>query len=140
MSIRDSAIAVMRVLLGEAPPPLPPMTANKDATETVYQAARVQSKYWKNIKAPPFEPEIGNVVQSTEIGTSLMLPAADPEAKHLPSESVLKQRTLLTPLGLLKEHRAWDLYQAYKLHQLPFADQDLRDAFDGLVLCRSVSV
>lgn len=104
-SIRDSAVAVMRVLLGEAPPSCPPMTANTEGTETVFQAARVQTKYWKSIKAPPFEPET----------------AADPAAKHLPS--------------LLKEHRAWHLYQTYKLHQLPFADQELKDAFDGLVLC-----
>jgi len=65
----------------------------------------VQSKYWKNVKAPPFEPAL----------------AADLAAKHLPA--------------LLKEHRAWHLYQTFKLHQLPFADQDLKDAFDGLVLC-----
>ncbi|KAG8830209.1 Histone deacetylase hda1 [Serendipita sp. 405] len=56
-SIRDSAVAVMRVLLGESPPPMPSMVANRKATETIYQALRVQSKYWKSIIAPVEEVE-----------------------------------------------------------------------------------
>lgn len=52
-------MAVMRVLLGESPPPLLHMTASKAATETIYQVARIQQKYWKNIKAPPLEPYPG---------------------------------------------------------------------------------
>jgi histone deacetylase 6 len=52
-------MAVMRVLLGEPLPSFPPLTANVEATETVYQVARFQSKYWKNIKAPALEAKPG---------------------------------------------------------------------------------
>ena len=74
----------MRVLLGEAPPNCQPMTANTEGTETVFQAARVQSKYWKSVKAPPFEPEI---CEKTTVTALLLLTSAvvaDPAAKHLP--------------------------------------------------------
>ena len=63
----------MRVLLGETPPTFQPMTANKEATETVFQAARVQSKYWKNIKAPPFEPETGDPSKCLNVDMKLMV-------------------------------------------------------------------
>ncbi|KAG8825535.1 Histone deacetylase hda1 [Serendipita sp. 399] len=105
-SIRDSAVAVMRVLLGEAPPSMSSMIANKKATETVYQALRVQSKYWKSIVAPP---HIAG------------LPSEPVETIHLPS--------------LIKEYRSRQLYLKHQLHQLPIVDDVLKQAFTGLVLC-----
>ncbi|KAF8829178.1 hypothetical protein HHX47_DHR3000684 [Lentinula edodes] len=51
-----SALAVTKVILGEAPDPLPPMHASETATETVYLVAKEQSKYWKNIDANSCEP------------------------------------------------------------------------------------
>ncbi|KAG9055863.1 Histone deacetylase hda1 [Serendipita sp. 407] len=105
-SIRDSAVAVMRVLLGESPPPMPSMVANRKATETIYQALRVQSKYWKSIIAPVEEVE-----QTLEYV----------EAAHFPT--------------ILKEYRSRQLYLSHKLYQLPIVDDILKQAFDGLVLC-----
>ncbi|KAF5393270.1 hypothetical protein D9757_000628 [Collybiopsis confluens] len=51
-----SAVAVIKVLLGEAPDPLPPMQASETATETVYMVAKEQSKYWKSIDTKSCEP------------------------------------------------------------------------------------
>lgn len=54
-----SALAVARVLLGEAPPELPPMVANEEATETIWHVAMQQSKYWKSIHPKTVEPREG---------------------------------------------------------------------------------
>lgn len=58
-SISNSALAVAKILLGEAPPMLPPMEANTAATETVWQVAVEQSKYWKSISPKAAEPREG---------------------------------------------------------------------------------
>ena len=62
-AISTSATAVARILVGEAPPELPPMTASDIATETVYQVAVEQSKYWKNIDPKTCEPIEGELRQ-----------------------------------------------------------------------------
>ncbi|KIK67369.1 hypothetical protein GYMLUDRAFT_1020131 [Collybiopsis luxurians FD-317 M1] len=51
-----SALAVTKVILGEAPDPLPPMHASETATETVYLVAKEQSKFWKSIDTKSCEP------------------------------------------------------------------------------------
>lgn len=58
-SISKSALAVTRVLLGQAPDELPPMVASEEATETVWLVAKQQSKYWKSIDAAACEPREG---------------------------------------------------------------------------------
>lgn len=58
-AISSSATAVARIILGEAPPELPPMTASEDATETVWQVAMQQSKYWKSVTPKSVEPREG---------------------------------------------------------------------------------
>jgi histone deacetylase 6 len=58
-SISNSAVAVARVILGEAPDQLPPMTAGEAATETVFLVAREQSKYWKSVDPKACEPREG---------------------------------------------------------------------------------
>ncbi|KAH7888763.1 histone deacetylase clr3 [Phlebopus sp. FC_14] len=55
-SISNSALAVARTLLGEAPPELPPMVASEAGTETVWQVALEQSKYWKTVNPKACEP------------------------------------------------------------------------------------
>lgn len=47
--ISECSLAVTKVLLGDAAPMLPPMVASGLATETVYQVALVQAKYWKSV-------------------------------------------------------------------------------------------
>jgi histone deacetylase 6 len=57
-------LAVTKVILGEAPPELPPMVAGETATETVWQVAMEQSKYWKNIDPKACEPREGKSYSS----------------------------------------------------------------------------
>ncbi|CAG8504690.1 9907_t:CDS:10 [Ambispora gerdemannii] len=48
-SISRSALACVKVLLGEAPERLPPIKPSKDCMETVHNVLRVQSRYWKSL-------------------------------------------------------------------------------------------
>jgi hypothetical protein len=47
------------MLLGEAPPELPPLVASEVESETVWLVAMEQSKYWKNINIKACEPKEG---------------------------------------------------------------------------------
>lgn len=47
------------MLLGEAPPELPPLVASEVESETVWLVAKEQSKYWKNISVRACEPKEG---------------------------------------------------------------------------------
>ena len=58
-SIAVSALAVTRVLLGEAPDQLASCTVSEEATETVWQVAKQQSKYWKSVDPRACEPREG---------------------------------------------------------------------------------
>lgn len=55
-ALERSALAVTKILLGEAPPEMEPMTASEVATETIWQVAMEQSKYWKNVDPKSCEP------------------------------------------------------------------------------------
>jgi hypothetical protein len=61
-SISSSALAVTRVILGEAPDALPPMTAGESASETVWLVAREQSKFWKNVDPKSCEMREGEAL------------------------------------------------------------------------------
>ncbi|KAN0091071.1 hypothetical protein V8E55_004637 [Tylopilus felleus] len=88
-SISSSALAVARVLLGDAPPELPPMMASEAGTETVWQVALEQSKYWRSINPKACEPR----EEMDEITFSI------PE--------------------ILKGHRQHFLYSQYQMLQVP---------------------
>lgn len=60
-SISNSALAVTRVLLGEAPEQLNPMTATETASETVWLVARHLSKWWKSLDPKACEPREGKL-------------------------------------------------------------------------------
>ena len=45
-----------QIILGDMPPELPPLVASETATETIWQVALEQSKYWKNIDPKACEP------------------------------------------------------------------------------------
>ncbi|KAH7927131.1 Arginase/deacetylase [Leucogyrophana mollusca] len=57
-SISKSALAVVEVLLGSPPPELPPQQVMEAGTETVWQVAMEQSKYWKSVNPKACEPQI----------------------------------------------------------------------------------
>jgi histone deacetylase 6 len=50
------------MLLGEAPPELPPLVASEVEAETVWLVAKEQSKYWKNINAKACQPKEGHTI------------------------------------------------------------------------------
>ncbi|TFY65179.1 hypothetical protein EVJ58_g2132 [Rhodofomes roseus] len=66
-AISVSALAVARVILGEAPPQLEPMVASEVATETIWHVATEQSKYWKNIDPKACEPVEGLPARSSNM-------------------------------------------------------------------------
>ena len=70
-SISNSALAVTRVILGEAPDELPSLKANEAATETVWLVAREQSKYWKCVDPKACEPQEGVAFYISQFSTML---------------------------------------------------------------------
>lgn len=60
-SISSSALAVTKVILGEAPDQLPPMTASETASETVWLVAKQHSTWWKSLDPKACEPREGNL-------------------------------------------------------------------------------
>jgi histone deacetylase 6 len=58
-SLSNCALAVGRMLLGEAPPELPSLVASEVEAETVWLVSKEQSKYWKSINVKACEPNEG---------------------------------------------------------------------------------
>ncbi|KAG2345481.1 histone deacetylase clr3 [Suillus weaverae] len=104
-SISNSSLAVARVLLGEAPPELPPMVASEAGTETVWQVAMEQSKYWKSVNPKACEPR----EEVDEISFSI------PE--------------------ILKGHRQHFLYTQYQMLQVPLMTKMFEERFGSQVMC-----
>lgn len=104
-AISTSATAVARVVLGEAPPELPPMTASEVATETVWQVAMQQSKYWKSVVPKTCEPR-----------------------------DEIQDMTFSIP-ELLKAHRQDYLFKQFNMLQIPFVNKEMTDRFYSQVTC-----
>ncbi|RDB24986.1 Histone deacetylase clr3 [Hypsizygus marmoreus] len=106
-SISRSALAVTKVLLGEAPDQLPPLVAGEAATETVFLVAKEQSKYWKSVDPKACEPR----EEFEEISFSI------PE--------------------LLKAHRQYYLYTQHDMMQVPMMTPELEERFSAQMMCTS---
>ncbi|CAA7259140.1 unnamed protein product [Cyclocybe aegerita] len=104
-SISVSSLAVTKVLLGQAPDMLPPLTANEAATETVWLVAREQSKYWKSVDPKACEPQQGLESISYTI----------PE--------------------ILKEHRQHYMYKNHDMMQVPMMSTYMEERFQSQVMC-----
>ncbi|KAF5321404.1 hypothetical protein D9619_001742 [Psilocybe cf. subviscida] len=104
-SISKSALAVTRVLLGQAPDELPSLKANELATETVWLVSREQSKYWKSV-----DPK-----------------ACDPQEDFEPISFSIPE--------ILKAHRQHDLYTNYGMMQVPMMTQELETMFASQIMC-----
>ncbi|KAF8530591.1 hypothetical protein BU17DRAFT_79428 [Hysterangium stoloniferum] len=109
-SISRSALAVTQVLLGEAPPELPPMVASEEATETIWHVTMQQSQYWKCMHPKAVEPR-----------------------------DEVQAHTLSIP-ELLKLYRADYLFRAHKMYQIPFVDESLESRFNGQIVCTTLVV
>ncbi|KAL1942417.1 hypothetical protein VTO73DRAFT_6019 [Trametes versicolor] len=106
-AIAASALAVTRVVLGEMPPQLPPLTASEAATETIWQVSAEQSKYWKNLDPKVCEP----MEELEQIALSL------PE--------------------LLKAHRQDYLFRTHGMLEVPLMSAPLIERFNAQVSCTS---
>ncbi|KAH9921519.1 histone deacetylase complex protein [Epithele typhae] len=104
-AIAASALAVTNVILGEVPPMLPPMTASEAATETIWQVAMEQSKYWKNLDPKSCEP----------------IEEMEPIAISVPE--------------LLKAHRADYLFKTHGMVELPLLNPALTERYSAQVAC-----
>ncbi|KZT11050.1 histone deacetylase complex protein [Laetiporus sulphureus 93-53] len=104
-AISVSALAVAKVLLGEAPPQIESMVASEVATETIWQVAMEQSKYWKNVDPKACEP-----IEEIEPITFSM------------SE-------------LLKAHRQDYLFRTHSMVQVPLIPKALEEQFGSQVAC-----
>ncbi|OSX56322.1 hypothetical protein POSPLADRAFT_1175378 [Postia placenta MAD-698-R-SB12] len=104
-AISVSALAVAKILLGEAPPSLEPMIASDAATETIWHVAMEQSKYWKNVDPKSCDP----------------LEEMEPAAFTIPE--------------LLKAHRQEYLFQEHGMVTVPLVSQALTDRFSTQVAC-----
>jgi hypothetical protein len=60
-AIASSALAVTRVLLGEAPPRIKVLNVMAVATQTIWEVARVQKQYWDILDVPACEPAQGGI-------------------------------------------------------------------------------
>ncbi|KAI0074161.1 histone deacetylase complex protein [Panus rudis PR-1116 ss-1] len=105
-AISASALAVTKIILGDAPPLLPPMIASEVATETIWEVAMTQSKFWKNVNpkaCDPREKEDDNITWSI------------PE--------------------LLKAHRQDFLYRNHGMLQIPFSADGMEECFGAQAAC-----
>ncbi|CAI2166687.1 17435_t:CDS:10 [Funneliformis geosporum] len=107
-SISKSALACVKVLLGEPPCKLGPIIPSQDCMETIHQVIRTQSKYW-NCLAP--------VYYATE--------------DRLPGQ------LLVDMAEMLKMYRTKNLYSKYKLIPVPLSDGKLGQRFTNLACCRA---
>ena len=62
------------MLLGEAPPELPPLVSSEVEAETIWLVAKEQSKYWKNINIKACEPKEGSYLLIYECSLSKLIP------------------------------------------------------------------
>ncbi|KAH8116654.1 histone deacetylase clr3 [Phellopilus nigrolimitatus] len=117
-SISKSALAVTRVLLGDAPPELKPLVANETGTETVWAAAAYQSRHWKGLNPKACEPREG----------------------ALPGDWLDKglyeyaEQTISIP-ELLKLYRQQHLFREYRMVQVPLLDEEVDERYQAQVIC-----
>ncbi|TFK75379.1 histone deacetylase complex protein [Pluteus cervinus] len=106
-AISASALAVTKVILGEPPDELPPLTASEVATETVWLVAREQSKYWKSVDPKACEPRTG----------------VEPISFSIPE--------------ILKAHRQHYLYTEHDMMQVPLMNPEQELRFSTQIMCTS---
>ncbi|KAK0461024.1 uncharacterized protein EV420DRAFT_1640527 [Desarmillaria tabescens] len=100
-----SALAVTKVITGEPPDELPPMTANEQATEVVWLVAKEQSKYWKNVNPKACEPR---------------------EDVHISTFSIPE---------ILKLHRQNYLSNNHRMMNVPLVNEEMGERFGMQIMC-----
>ncbi|KAH9958805.1 histone deacetylase complex protein [Russula dissimulans] len=104
-SLSNCALAVGRMLLGEAPPELPPLVASEVESETVWLVAKEQSRYWKNINIKSCEPK-----------------------------EDFEESAFAVP-EILKAHRQDYMYRNFDMLEVPLMHDDIREKFSAQIMC-----
>jgi histone deacetylase 6 len=104
-AIAKSSLAVAKVLLGEPPAELAPMTAEDVGAETIWLVAKEQSKYWKNVDPKACEP------RDTVEDISFSIPE------------------------ILKAHRQYYMYTVHDMMQIPLLSPELDFIFNTQIMC-----
>ena len=140
-SLSNCALAVGRMLLGEAPPELPPLVASEVESETVWLVAKEQSKYWKNINIKACEPKEGFysfVYQYFQFRLTSIFQTL--KSSHL-LFLVRYLREFFIPVllrasaELLKAHRQDYMYQKFDMLEVPLMHDDVREKFSAQIMC-----
>ncbi|KAG7449601.1 histone deacetylase clr3 [Guyanagaster necrorhizus] len=100
-----SALAVTKVIVGEPPDELPPMTASEQAAEAVWLVAKEQSKYWRNVNPKACEPR-----EDVQISTFSI-----PE--------------------ILKSHRQNYLSNNHHMMNVPLVNEEMEERFGMQIMC-----
>lgn len=158
-AISNAALACTRVLLGETPDMLGPMTASDSATQTVSDVSKVQSRHWKSIDPRACQPRD---CESTWIPFFLPPPLSNADCFKCSSlvEQLSERNRILLPMSLvslevligpdeccslipvpstlselLLAYRNQHLYSRYRLCSFPLVTPELERAFPEHVLC-----
>ncbi|KIY50308.1 histone deacetylase complex protein [Fistulina hepatica ATCC 64428] len=106
-SISDSALAVTKVVCGDPPEELPPLTASEVGAETVWLVSKQHCQFWKCLDPRACEPR----------------EEVEPMSYTIPE--------------LVKAHRQYFLASQYHLMAIPILDSDLNERFSTQLLCSS---
>ncbi|GAA94237.1 hypothetical protein E5Q_00886 [Mixia osmundae IAM 14324] len=81
-AISQSALACIRVMLGDAPPALPSLAPCASAVKTIHDVVAIQSRFWKTMR-PRYEPLSDDILPlATELNRALLPFEAIVKRKH----------------------------------------------------------
>ncbi|KAF0462341.1 histone deacetylase clr3 [Gigaspora margarita] len=106
-SISNSALACVKVLLGEHPAKLGPIKPSQECVETIYQVIRVQSRYWSCLKPIYIDS----------------------------AEEKVPGKLVIDIMDMVKLFRTRYLFSKLKMVPAPLAPERLANRFTDLVCC-----
>ena len=131
-AISNSAVAVARVLLGEAPGELGPMVATEEGTETVWAVAMEQSKYWKGLDPKACDPMEGETFRTNLIdyvSNTLFLALAF-------GAGGIEHGNICTSIPeILKLYRQVYMAERHGMMEIPLYGTELVSRFKSQIMC-----
>jgi histone deacetylase 6 len=129
------------MLLGEAPPELPPLVASEVESETVWLVAKEQSKYWKSINIKSCEPKEGLYPSVYVLFPEghVDFPDFEEFAFAIPGAIFAKMFLIFfllkVSVELLKAHRQDYMYKEFDMLEVPLMHDDVRERFSAQIMC-----
>lgn len=119
------------------------MVASETGTETVWQVAMEQSKYWKNVDPKACEPREGMVcILYWQLCNSPVLQSWKKSRSRYPVCSFTSEVVLVISRGsfteILKAHRQHYLYTKHGMLQIPLMTEELEERFGTQIMCSLV--